>query len=803
MDEFEPKPGLTGIQKFTLFSGVIMPVISITVESTSHICAETFFDPIPTPWHVALVIFVPLAQLHVWFVVRRGAITRPALTGLVNAMAIAVSLFYTIVYIPILPLAAMTLLLIIGILPLAPLLSLVASMVMRVQLKHVSSATAQKSFALKNAGLFAGFGISALLIGAIELPGALTRYGLGMAASADPVTRSKGIQFLRTFGSRDHLLRACYSRTGLATELFGFFWVFHDPVSPGDAQKIFYRVTGETFNTSAPPRRTNGRLDPAGEFDFDRDLGGVQVGGKLRGLSLSSSKLDGSVDANGGVGYMQWTLLFLNESIGQREARAEIQLPPGAVVSRLTLWVNGEEREAAFAGKGKVRQAYESVVRQRRDPVLVTTAGRDRILVQCFPVPPDRGEMKIRLGITVPLLLEDEKNVQLLLPHFVNRNFRIPNDLTHSIWMESKSPMTSDNSSLKFTRFSANTFALGGGISDLELSVPPNSIKLTRADVMSWSKDPFEIGRFVVQQTIVNRVPSHLYRIVLVVDTSKDMEGEAANIREALRSIPADFDVQLVLANGDDLQNVTAAGLDQISARLSDADFGGGADNAPALLKAWDLAAEKPGNNAIVWIHAPQRLQLHSIEELRQRWERRSYGPTLFNFRTASGSDEIERHLDGISEVKSVPRMFQTQADLEKLFSRLTGQTKTLEFVRINRWVEQNADPNDVATQTSDHLARLWANDEVTRILNARDESLNDEAVMLASRYQLVTPVTGAVVLETAQQYSASGLTPVDPGTVPTIPEPEIVVLLIVTAIFLGWVAWRKYRATNRGGCTV
>jgi hypothetical protein len=64
-----------------------------------------------------------------------------------------------------------------------------------------------------------------------------------------------------------------------------------------------------------------------------------------------------------------------------------VQLPPGGVVSRLTLWVNGEEREAAFAGRSQTRQAYQQVVSRRRDPVLVTTAGRDRVLVQCFPVP--------------------------------------------------------------------------------------------------------------------------------------------------------------------------------------------------------------------------------------------------------------------------------------------------------------------------------------------------------------------------------------------------------------------------------
>ena len=131
---------------------------------------------------------------------------------------------------------------------------------------------------------------------------------------------------------------------------------------------------------------------------------------------------------------MEWTLIFRNDSNAQREARAEVQLPPGGVVSRLTLWVNGEEREAAFAGRGRVREAYQKVaIQQRRDPVLVTTAGRDHVLVQCFPVPPNQGEMKIRLGITLPLVLEDETNAKLLMPHFVSKNFSIPDDVKHVV----------------------------------------------------------------------------------------------------------------------------------------------------------------------------------------------------------------------------------------------------------------------------------------------------------------------------------------------------------------------------------
>src|SRR5215213_306390 len=520
MYEEELKPKSTWVHKFTLFAGVIIPAISITVEATTHICAQQFFDPIPTMWHLLLAIFVPLAQLQVWFAIRYGTTERLTLAGLANAAAVGISMFYSIVYVPLLPLAALFVIVGLGLLPLAPFLSLLAAIIMRRQLKLIASKAPPPSFAVGKAGLLAGLAFTVALVGLIEIPASLTRYGLKLAASESPETRAKGIRFLRSYGNRDYLLRSCYSQTGWATDLFGYALSIENPVRPAEARQIYYRVMGETFDTSVPPKRIKGRLMPQDEFDFDIDNGGAKVGRKLKALSLSSSKLDASADADGGVAYMQWTLVFQNDSEVQREARAEVKLPPGGVVSRLTLWVNGEEREAAFAGRAQVRQAYQQVaIRQRRDPVLVTTAGRDRILVQCFPVPPSR-EMKIRLGITVPLLLEDINHARLLLPHFVNRNFGVPNTVTHAVWIESKTRMVSEKMFID-EQPASNVFALRAGLPDEVLAGPATSVRLERSNVVDiWSKDPFETGGSIVRQSVEERRPSHLQRIVLVVDTS-------------------------------------------------------------------------------------------------------------------------------------------------------------------------------------------------------------------------------------------------------------------------------------------
>ena len=67
-------------------------------------------------------------------------------------------------------------------------------------------------------------------------------------------------------------------------------------------------------------------------------------------------------------------------------------------------------------------------------------------------------------------------------------------------------------------------------------------------------------------------------------------------------------------------------------------------------------------------------------------------------------------------------------------------------------------------------------------------------AVALASRYRLVTPVSGAVVLETQQQYDESRLTPVSSATVPTVPEPHEWALMLIACAALLWMVWRHRR---------
>ena len=92
----------------------------------------------------------------------------------------------------------------------------------------------------------------------------------------------------------------------------------------------------------------------------------------------------------------------------------------------------------------------------------------------------------------------------------------------------------------------------------------------------------------------------------------------------------------------------------------------------------------------------------------------------------------------------------------------------------------------------SDHIARLWAHDRVLDLMRTNPADNRAAAVSLATQYRLVTPVSGAVVLETKQQYDESRLAPVSQATVPTIPEPHEWALALLACAAFAWLVWRN-----------
>jgi Ca-activated chloride channel family protein len=88
--------------------------------------------------------------------------------------------------------------------------------------------------------------------------------------------------------------------------------------------------------------------------------------------------------------------LFRNGTGRDVEGRYVFPLPPGAVVSSFTMWVDGAALEARILDADEARAIYEDYVRRAIDPALLEYVGRDTLSARVFPIPAG-GERRIEI----------------------------------------------------------------------------------------------------------------------------------------------------------------------------------------------------------------------------------------------------------------------------------------------------------------------------------------------------------------------------------------------------------------------
>lgn len=550
-------------------AGVVLPILAVWVELTQHICAGCFFDPLPTAGHVVYFLLIPAGNLL--SVLTWQQKEPPRWLSILNLMVICNAAVYTLLFLPITPLAVIAIPIEgLGFLALAPLFSLLSACYLRRRIHRRSEVT------LRTGPFIAA---ALLLFAALQIRPAVTRLCLKMAASDTPDTSARGLAWLRLVGDRDELLRMCYVHP---RDLLGITPMLGDLPSPDDTRRIFYRVTGTPFNAFPPPHLQDQDRE---QWVFDTDQGGDQVGGRVRNLWIDSSQLTGQPEPDGCLTYLEWTFEFRNDSDVASEARAEIALPEGAVVSRMTLWMHGVPKEAEFGSRAETRAAYQHTVQVRRDPSLVASAGPDTVLLQCFPVPP-HDRMQVRLGITAPWQATGPGTGRFSLPSLKERNFNID-----------------------------TAFAYG-------VNIPP-FVHAAISDSDLTRHPPLLVhGPSLAQKT---RPAGH---IVFVVDGSAQMQ-------KRLPSLPVpDADVIVV---GDQVRHVHVQDLHSIP-------YAGGQDNEPVLesvMHAGDAAT------AVIWVHGAQPCELSDPVGLRTRLEDAG-APNLYDVQLVPGPNRVLEKLDGL-----------------------------------------------------------------------------------------------------------------------------------------------------------
>jgi len=755
---------------------VILPAVTLGFELVTGLCATELFDPIARVSQLLAVAAVPLAFAAILLGHDRpGWKHRHRAKRAAAALACGVCVYYAVQFAPLMPAAVIAIIFFgLGLLPMAPLLACGVAFDLLAQLRRLDRAAAGSRPRAVWPLVFVGF----LALALIDLSGICASLGMRWYESNDPVVRSRGLALLRgplvDPGDIDHpwrmsgLSSGTSAILGLVTGNSGRIW-------GEEFDRMQFAATGGARDLADPElwRRTR-----------DRGRGGAARWTMLGDLALDGSRLDGRIDPDLLYGYVEWTMTLRNAERWPLEGRATLQLPPGGVVSRVTLWIDGEEREAAFAGRSAATKAYEAVaVVQRRDPILVTTAGPDRVRLRCFPVPAD-GRMKFRIGITYPLqLAPGGASAEVSMPSILESNFALPAALRHHLWIG-----RADGERIRDEEM--DTRLLRGPVMNEALGRVPVSVRrdLSRTIARARSFD----GTSIVEQQVRDAVGERR-RVALVIDGNPRVLLEHGPVwLEGLKGEGgAAIDVWLALDQPMHRSFPTLAAARAFLAgvvdtgRVSDAEGNvvglpsrGGFDNSQALAAA--LAASSESVGTVLWLHGPQVTSSGSGDAVRQAFERGRGRIDLVEQAIIPGRNDILEALDGRPEVRHLGGVSATAVRRE--IARATDGP-AVEVVRAVR-NDLDSEGGEPAESTR-HLARLWAATEVGR-LAASGPARQAEAAELAVKHQLVTSVSGAVVLETKAQYDAHGLQPVDPATVPTVPETGSVAVLMIALVALG-----------------
>ncbi|MGV3660153.1 MAG: VIT domain-containing protein [Prosthecobacter sp.] len=813
------KKFLRRVATFLFWLGIGLPLFTLGFEAITHACAAQYFDPLPTWWHGVLIALVPAALIVVWRVGKRTDERGLKTADFLHGMALVPAVYYlaalgplslmacwmlpfTLIFIPHGGLGMFGLVLA----TLGPLAALAGWLVAAVRLRRWHRERRADPAEGSRWPWAAGLSAGVLALGAVELPMVLIYGDLSSAIRVSQNNHGDPAVFerLRTPRREAFLLRLCYVGgkvgdfgplaslfdTGPLDDMAGWAGVQGmrtRPFNVDSLRDVYFRVTGQVFSDAPPPRNPGGRMsgtrfltdDTFSRFTWDDERGGPNVGARLRGLSLAASRMDWHLNKESALAYGEWTLEFRNENSNAQEARCQMLLPPRGCVSRLTLWINGEPREAAFGSKQQVTEAYrQTVVVERRDPVLVNMIGPDRVMTQCFPVPPG-GTMKIRLGITAPV--DERVQQRLALPLLIERNFSVSAALKHAVWVQGDGEFSSSSNekpALKESIWSWQDEVVTEQLPALHFA-PKDA-----GAAMTWTEDPFASGaegKVMLRERNTPAPPAAPAHVIAVVDGSAQLRAHADVIRESLKALTADHAVTVLLSTDAEPQMVEGAHLDTA---LSSSAFQGGRDSVPVLKQAMKQARSSENPAVILWLHGPQPFAFSETDALAQILERVPSPPVIHAVSLAHGRNRVLEQLYNHAELRAETRWDGTKENLLQIIRHAIGE-KSPSYVHRRA----NEAPAD-GIKVWDQLARHAVFEEVLAAFKGQNQVPAAQA-QLAAGHQLVTPYSGAVVLELQEQYDRAGLKPVDASTAPEIPkgaapEPQRTLLLLLGLAMCG-----------------
>ena len=370
--------------------------------------------------------------------------------------------------------------------------------------------------------------------------------------------------------------------------------------------------------------------------------------------------------------------------------------------------------------------------------------------------------MRFRIGITMPLELESSTAAIVPLPYFLDRNFTVPTKIKHHLWVESRGDLEFPGKKLSLGITDEGKHRLQIAVASNKLSSIAREIQVSRRDISKfwnvWDK-----GEQPVVGTL-REVAQVARPTIVVLDGSWAMRSRWDDVLALLKQ---STNVTEIVLAGEESQ---AYAFDTPDARkqtlksLQRYKPNRGRNNIAALRAAWSSTIGVD-NSQIVWIHGPQPFALATVTTLLRPFSR-SNAPDLVDVPVLVGPNVVIDGLPLRRNIHSVPLLGE---NIDTFWDRVE-RMDSLPFD-----LEKGSPPAN-SHNTSRHLSRLWAVQSIVQGWANGEEW--DDLVPIAEQYRIVSPVSGAVVLETNSQYHQAGLS-APKNNLPQTATPAVLLFLV------------------------
>jgi XrtN system VIT domain protein len=461
----------------------------------------------------------------------------------------------------------------------------------------------------------------------------------------------------------------------------------------------------------------------------------------------------------------------------RQEAIYTFHLPEGAVVTSLSLWIDGHEEKGMLTSKGKADSAYKTIVGQERhDPCVLHWQEGNTVSVRVFPILNGQSR-KFKIGITTPL-----KSVNRQL-QYENIYFDGPvfGDAQENVTVSFQEPAKNLVLPAGFRPFGKNSYRKSGEYR------PDWSLNLAAPDL---SAAKFQFGQFSYQMQPLVKTTENFHAGYVYLDMNASWTIEEANqIVDKIKDRKV-----FVSEGGDDLTEVTPENQADLFKELCKNQF--------SLFPFYKIS--RPEESLVITHSGPVSPVIAELKESKFLADLSDYFKLhqslhLFDFGT-----ERSPYLKSLKEFRvlayangSMPDLLQTLDN--NRFPRISETDDSVALTDAGILLCRSTD--SLPGHAPDHLMRLFT---YNHIMSEAGHSLMagsqepDNIVDEAQKAYVVSPVSSLIVLETRQDYDRFKITQGDNSlgnaslhSKGSVPEPGEWMLIGVVLVICGWIYYR------------